>query len=109
MAYSGSIYKFWAMDMSRGTRKREGNQDYLPFTRLPYKGVIEFKLDSWYCIFGTSMSDFIIPVVFSLLYCLKVSFLKVNQDEYKFPLCSIFPVVFFFFFFFLAKKKLLLL
>ena len=28
--------------MSRGTRKREGNQDHLSLTRLPYKGLIEF-------------------------------------------------------------------
>ena len=49
MAYSGSIYKFWAINMSRGTRKREGNQDYLPLTWLPYKGLIEFD---YYWILG---------------------------------------------------------
>ena len=28
--------------MSGGTRKREGNQDHLSLTRLPYEGLIEF-------------------------------------------------------------------
>ena len=28
--------------MNGGTRKREGNQDHLSLTRLPYEGLIEF-------------------------------------------------------------------
>ena len=59
MAYSGSIYKFWAINMSRGTRKREGNQDYLPLTWLPYKGLIEFD---YYWILGIASLVQVYPI-----------------------------------------------
>ena len=41
MAYSGST-NFVTTYMGGGTRKREGNQDHLSLTWLPYEGLIEF-------------------------------------------------------------------
>ena len=73
MAYSGSLnFGPYTWLEVQGGQKRPPLSHSVALGRA---NRVWLLLGSWYCIFGGSMSGFIVPNEFSLLKCLKVSFL----------------------------------